>query len=168
MSPVQKDICRKRTAALRTALIHAGTSDPHLLFHFSLNRLCKAEKLSMIPGRAMKVYVENLIPFELKWGQWLVSILCRLTPFGHSSGIPHAKSKSVPVSRKVKSRPKMSAWKSFLVLKCSVRLQFFSSFHNAPIGVSVRREHTTNCCFVLIRGTYIFIKLPPRGQLTSF
>ena len=64
-SPVQIDICRKRAAALRTACSHPGTlAPPQFLFHNPRMRLCKAEKLSMIPGRAMNVYVDNLIDFE--------------------------------------------------------------------------------------------------------
>ena len=136
-SPVQKDICRKRAAALRRALNHPGTSDPQFLFHHSLTRLCKAEKLSMTPGSAMKVYMKNLTPFETKWGQW--SILCCLTSFGHSSGIPPANAKSVPVSRRVKRWPRTSAWLGVPMLWPSPVLYLFPQ--HSHLCVCVRRAH---------------------------
>ena len=56
---------------------------------------------------------------------------------GHSSGTLLAKTRSVPVSRRVKARPRMSAWKNFLESQYSDRLQFLISSHKAPICVFV-------------------------------
>ena len=98
---------------------------------FPATMLWRAENARRIPGEAMKVKVMNSTALGCTMPHGVLTRSSSIRSNGHSSGTLQAKLKSVPVSRRVKRRPKISAWKKLLVLQWGPLS--FTSLHKAPV-----------------------------------